>query len=206
MGVFMYDTIIIGAGVTGLATSMYAGRLNLKTLVLGQASGSERPIGGVITLTEIVENYPGFIKLTGQELASNLEKHAKTYSEFVEIKESSATEIKSEAGCFNVITDKNDNYQTKTIIFATGTKWRKLPMKGAKELENRGVHYCALCDGPLTKGKIVAVVGGSDTAAKEALLLSEYASEVYIIYRGEEIKSEPVNAKRVKNINQDKHR
>ncbi len=193
----MYDIAIIGGGVTGLATAMYSGRLNLKTIVLGSANGSELPIGGTITLTEIVENYPGFIRLTGSELADKLEKHAREYSDYVEIKEETAVGIKNHGDCFTINTKKGTEYQSKTIVFATGTRWRKLTMKGAKELEGRGVHYCALCDGPLTKGKTVAVVGGSDTAAKEALLLAEYASTVYIVYRGGEIRPEPVNAKRV---------
>lgn len=194
----VYDTVIIGAGPTGLSAAMYAGRLNLKTLVLGASSGTELPIGGVITLTEIVENYPGFKRLTGPELAEKLKDHALDYSERVEIKEERVTSVKKEKNHFDIKTEKGNQYISKTIIFASGTKWRKLPMKGAKEFENKGVHYCALCDGPLFRDKIIGVVGGSDTAAKEALLLSEYGKKVYIIYRGEKIRPEPVNAKRVK--------
>lgn len=194
----MYDVIIIGAGVTGLAAGMYAGRLNMRTLVLGATSGTEQPIGGVITLTEVVENYPAFIRLTGSELAENMRKHAEDYKEKVTIEEGKVLEVKrhDERGCFAVKTDEKD-YEAKSIIFATGTRWRKLPMKGAKEFENRGVHYCALCDGPVYNGKVVAVVGGSDTAVKEALFLAEYAKKVYIIYRGDKIRPEPVNARRV---------
>ncbi len=192
----LYDTIIAGAGCSGLAAAMYAGRLNLKTLVLGASHGSELPIGGVITLTEIVENYPGFIRLTGPELAKKLEEHALDYKEMVEIKEEKATDITMNGGCFTVKTDSG-LYNAKTIIFATGTMWKKLPMKGAKEYENKGVHYCALCDGALYKNKVIAIIGGSDTAAKEALLLSELCKEVYIIYRGEKIRPEPINGKRI---------
>lgn len=194
----MYDVIIIGAGVTGLAAGMYAGRLNLKTLVLGSTSGTEQPVGGVITLTEVVENYPGFIRLTGSELAVNIKKHAEDYKARVAIKEERVAEItrRHEALCFVVKTEEAE-YRSKSVIFATGTRWRKLPMKGAKEFENRGVHYCALCDGPVYNGKVVAVVGGSDTAVKEALFLAEYAKKVYIIYRSDKIRPEPVNARRV---------
>jgi len=190
----MYDTVIIGAGVVGLATAMYAGRLNLKTIVLGTTSGTELPIGGVITLTDTVENYPGFKHLTGQELAEKMEEHAKDYD--IEIKEEKVIDIKKneEMACFDAKTEKAE-YHTKTIIFATGAKWRELQMKGAEEFKNKGVHYCALCDGALFKDKIIAVVGGSDTAAKEAILLSQFGKKVYIIYRGEKIRPEPVNAK-----------
>lgn len=194
MGNDMYDIIIIGAGVTGLATGMYAGRMNMKTLILGTTSGSELPIGGVITLTDTVENYPGFIHLTGGELAKKLEEHAKDYN--IPIKEEKAIHISKEEkmNCFAVKTEK-ETYNTKTVIFATGAKWRELTMKGAEEFKNKGVHYCALCDGALYKDKMMGVVGGSDTAAKEALLLAQHGKMVYIIYRGDKIRPEPVNGK-----------
>ena len=190
----MYDTLIIGAGVTGLSAAMYAGRLNLKTVVLGATSSSELPIGGAITLTDTVENYPGFKRLTGQELAEKLEEHAKDYD--IEIKEEKVTDVKREEkmNCFIVKTEKA-KYHAKTIIFATGAKWRELSMKGAEEFKSKGVHYCALCDAALYKDKIVTIVGGSDTAAKETLVLAQSAKKVYIIYRGEKIRPEPVNAK-----------
>ena len=193
-----YDLIIIGAGVTGLASAMYAGRLNLKTLVLGKNSANELPIGGVITLTEVVENYPGFIRLTGPELAEKIRLHALDYKDKVEIKEDLVRDIKKHGDCFTIFTESEKEYESKTILFATGTKWRKLPMKGALEYEGKGVHYCSLCDGALFKNKIVAVIGGSDSAAKEALLLAQYAKKVYIIYRGEEIRPEPINGERIK--------
>jgi len=192
----IYDTLIIGAGVVGLATGMYAGRLNLKTIVLGTTSGTELPIGGVITLTDTVDNYPGFKHLTGQQLADKLEEHARDYD--IEIKEEKVTDIKknNEMDCFDVKTDKA-LYRTKTIIFATGAKWRELTMKGAEEFKNKGVHYCALCDGAMFNDKVMAVVGGSDTAAKEAILLTQFGKKVYMIYRGEKIRPEPVNQKLV---------
>jgi len=175
-----YDFIILGGGGTGLAAAMYAARLELKTLILGHSHGSELPVGGVITTTIIVENYPGFIKLTGPELAKKIEEHTRSY-DLVTIKEELAKGIKKLKTCFVIKTEKSQ-YKAKTILFATGTKWRKLDVPGSKEFENKGVNYCALCDGPLFKNKIVAVVGGSDSAAKDALLLSEYTNKVYIIY------------------------
>src|SRR3989344_3808132 len=152
-----YDVIIIGAGVTGLAAAMYAGRLNLQTLVLGDSSSNELPIGGVITLTEVVENYPGFKRLTGPELAEKIRDHALEYKDKVEIKKEKVTEVlktSKEGMCFLVKSDENNEYWAKSIIIAT--------------------------------------------AAKEALLLTEYASKVYMIYRGDKIRPEPVNEERVK--------
>ncbi len=190
----MYDIIIIGAGVTGLATAMYTGRLNMKTIVFGATSELELPIGGVITLTDTVENYPGFKKLTGMELAQKIEEHAKDYD--AEIKEEKVIDASKNKNNFIVKTEKS-SYNSKTIIFATGAKWRQLTMKGAKEFKNKGVHYCALCDGALYKDKIVAIIGGSDSAAKEALLLAQNAKKVDIIYRGDKIRAEPINLKLV---------
>jgi thioredoxin reductase (NADPH) len=196
----MYDTLIIGAGVVGLATAMYAGRLNLKTIVLGTTSGNELPIGGVITLTDTVENYPGFKHLTGQDLAIKLEEHARDYD--IEIKEEKVIDVKQnkDMGCFDIKSDKT-SYHSRTIIFATGAKWRELQMKGAEQFKSKGVHYCALCDAALYKDKVVSVVGGSDTAAKEAILLAQHAKKVYIIYRGDKIRPEPVNGKLIEKNN-----
>lgn len=176
---------------------MYAARLSLSSLVIGTNSSNELPIGGVITLTEVVENYPGFIRLTGQELADKIKKHALSYDK-VTLKEDLVVDVKKHGDCFTVLTKSKKKYISKTILFATGTKWRKLPMKGALEYESKGVHYCALCDAALFKNKTVSVIGGSDSAAKEALLLSEHAKKVYIIYRGETIRPEPINGERIK--------
>jgi len=194
----IYDFVIIGAGGSGLAGAMYAARLGLKTLVLGYSNGSELPVGGVITTTNIVENYPGFIKLSGMELAKKIEDHTRSY-DLVEIKEDKVEEIIKNNSLFDIKTKKG-NYQGKSILFATGTKWKKLPdnVKGAKEFENKGVNYCALCDGPLFRDKVVAIVGGSDSAAKDALVLAEHAKKVYIIARGENIRPEPINLERIK--------
>ena len=193
-----YDFLIIGAGGVGLAAAMYAARLRLKTLVLGHSHGSEAPVGGVITTTNIVENYPGFMEISGEELAKKLENHALSY-DLVTIKQELAKKIEKHKSCFIVKTSSNSlGYQAKTILFATGTKWHKLDIPGSKEFENKGISYCALCDGPLYKNKIVAVIGGSDSAAKDALLLAEHAKKVYVIYRGDKIHPEPINLERVK--------
>lgn len=196
-----FDFIVLGGGGTGLAAAMYASRLGLKTLVLGHSFGTELPIGGVITTTHVVENYPGFTSISGPGLAKKIEEHAFSYN-LVTAKAERAIDIKKTRNSFFVKTEKA-NYLGKTILFATGTKWRKLPenVKGSRKFENHGVSYCALCDGPLFKKKTVAVVGGSDSAAKDALLLTEYAKKIYIIYKGNEIHPEPINMERVKKSN-----
>ncbi len=183
------DVIIIGAGCSGLAAAIYCGRFLLDTLVLGEI------VGGVIITTDVVENYPGFIRLTGQELAKHIENHAKDYKS-VEIKEEKVLDAEKHGNIFKV-TSEEGTYYGKTLIIASGTEYKKLDVPGEKELANKGVHYCALCDGAIYPGKTVAVIGGSDSAAKEALLLTQWAKKVYIIYRGDKIRPEPVNYERV---------
>lgn len=190
-----YDFLIIGAGVSGLAAAMYSARLGMKTLCIGTSHGSEMPVGGVITTTNIVENYPGFNKISGVELAEKIKEHAKEY-ELVELREEKVEKVLKENNKFLVISDKGE-YYSKTILFATGTMWKKLDVPGSKEYENKGVSYCALCDALLYREKVVCVVGGSDSAAKEALLLAEHAKKVYLIYRKEKIRAEPINMQRV---------
>lgn len=190
-----YDFIIVGAGGAGLAAAMYGARLGMKTICFGSSHGTELPLGGVITTTNVVENYPGFIRLTGTEIADKIREHAESYPE-VTLKEEKVESVKKEGDRFMVKTSEG-SYGGKTILFATGTKWRKLECKGSKEYENKGVAYCALCDAPLFKNKVVAVVGGSDSAAKDAMVLAEHAKKVYIIYRGEKIRPEPINYERI---------
>jgi len=185
-----YDMIVVGAGCAGLAGAMYAGRLGMKVLVLGEMRG------GTITTTDIVENYPGFLSIGGFELAQKLEEHAKAQPG-VEIKDAKAAGIaKGSDGLFVVKSDSGE-YAAKTVLYATGTEWKKLGVKGEAEFAAKGVHYCALCDAAFYKGKEVAVIGGADAAAKDALVLAKFASKVYMIYRGGKLRAEQANAKRI---------
>ena len=184
----MFDMIVIGGGVSGLSAAMYGGRLGLKTLVIGEM------MGGVMNFAHLVENYPGIEGTTGMELAEKFKSHASKYS--VEFKEERVEGAERTSNGFKVTTG-SAAYEAKTLVFATGSEVRKLGVPGEKEFEGKGVHYCALCDGPLYRDRVVAVVGGSDGAAKEALLIAEYASRVYIIYKGEKMKAEEYNLKRV---------
>lgn len=187
----MYDTIIIGGGISGFSAAMYAGRLGLKTLIVEAGL-----IGGIITTTNIVENWPGIKKISGEGLATSVVEHAKEYDIDIETEHIIKVETGGKEGCFTV-SSEDKTFESKTIIFATGAKHKKHPAKNADKFENRGVHYCALCDGPLYTGKKVAVIGGADSAAKEALLLSDFAKEVIMIVRGDKLRAESVNIKRV---------
>lgn len=179
------DTIIIGGGVTGFSAAMYAGRLKLDTLVISAIRG------GTIILTNDIANWPGIKQTDGITLAKQIEEHALDYPG-VSVKDGKVVKVEKKKSVFEVITEDNEKFQAKTLIFATGTEWRKLGVPGEKEYSGNGVHYCALCDGYAYKGKTIAVVGGADSATKEAILLTRWASKVYILYRGEKIRPEPV--------------
>ncbi len=186
----MYDIIIIGGGVSGFSAAIYAGRFRMKALVL---TGDFK--GGMITWAKEVQNYPGFKNISGIDLAKSIEEHAMEYD--IDVKMDTAVRIaRLENGSFEITTN-GGKFVSKTVLFATGTKVRALGVPNEKEFRGRGVHYCALCDGYFYKDKAVAVIGGSDAAAVEALLLKDLAKKVYIIYRKDKLKSEPVNTERV---------
>ncbi|MEK6757805.1 MAG: FAD-dependent oxidoreductase [Nanoarchaeota archaeon] len=183
-----YDVVIIGGGVVGYSAAIYCGRLKLKTIVI------EKEIGGNLAKIDDIENYPGFQKISGINLVNKIKNHAKNYE--VEFYNGEVVKVSKTKNCISVKTKKND-YLAKTIIFCTGSKVRKLEIPGEKEFEGKGVHYCALCDGPLYKNKVLAVAGGGDSAAKEALLLSKYAKKIYMIARNK-LKPNPINDERIK--------
>lgn len=177
-----YDLVIVGGGVVGFSTAMYARRLGMSVLVIGDS------FGGTIMLTDDVENWPGIISVSGRRLAKLVEDHAKDYD--IDILNGMALEVKKSKEGFNVST-KDAVFNSKAIVFATGTKLKRLGVPGEGNFAGKGVSYCALCDGRLFKDKIVGVVGGSDSAIKEALFLSEHVKKVYVIYRREQVRPEP---------------
>jgi len=176
---------------------MYATRLNLKAVMVAELPG------GLITTTHLVENWPGIKSISGPDLASTLLDHATSFGatlkneRVLEMAMANANPPEGSRSGF-VVKSASNEYFAKTVLIATGTKHRKLGAPGEKEFENKGVSYCALCDSSFFKEKIVCVVGGGDSAAKEALLLSEHAAKVYIVVRRDVLRAEPVNADRVK--------
>ncbi len=184
----VYDMLIIGGGCAGLSAGMYAARLNLKTLLFAELPG------GLITTTHIVENWPGIISTTGPDLGSSLWEHAKASG--VLMKSETIRSVEKQGDLFIAKSSRNE-YHGKSIIFATGSLHRHLGCAGEEEFKNRGVSYCALCDGAFYKDKVVAIVGGGDSAAKEALFLAQHASKVYVIVRKDVLRAEPANHKLV---------
>lgn len=186
----MLDLLIIGSGVSGMAAAIYAGRFELKTLIVGELPG------GTITKTHLVENYPGFKSVSGFELAMNLQAHVKNIG--VPIEQDTIKNLtRDSTGLFHAETANGKTYDAKAILLATGTHHRKLDIPGEKRLTNKGVSYCATCDGPLYRNKIMVMVGGSDSAIKESLLLSKFGTKIYVVYRGEKVRAEPINQKRL---------
>lgn len=184
----MYDVVIIGGGAAGLAAAMYSGRYLLKTLVLAER------LGGTFLDAHVMENVPGFTAITGFELKEKYEEHARKFG--AEIKNENVKNVKKAEQGFIVETDK-ESYEGKILILAVGMEHRKLEIPGEEDFVGKGVSYCATCDAAFYKDKIVGVIGGSDAAGTGALLCAEYAKKVYIIYRKDKLRAEPVNLNRI---------
>lgn len=184
------DIIILGSGPAGLSAALYAGRANLKPLVLGGAE-----LGGQINTTSEVENYPGFNGATGPELVEIMQDQAKRFG--TDLKMDLATAVDLSQHPFK-ITTYSQEYYTKALIIATGASHRKLNVPGEADLLGRGVSYCATCDGFFFRGKKLVVVGGGDSAMEEAIFLTKFASQVTVVHRRDELRAGYVLEKRAK--------
>lgn len=180
----MYDLIIIGGGPAGLTAGIYAQRARLKTLLL-----EKEMVGGQIAVSDIIENYPGFSSISGAELMEKFEQHAKGLG--LEIKLTDVADIQDK-GNEKIVKTSEGDLITKAVIVATGAKPRRLGVPGEKEFTGKGVSYCATCDGPFFKGQRVVVVGGGDTAVKEAVYLSRIAGTVYLAHRRDQLRAEKI--------------
>ncbi len=189
----MYDIIIVGAGPAGLTSAIYARRANKHVLVLEAKS-----YGGQIINTLDIENYPANNHISGFDLATNMYEQAKELG--AEIKFEKVIEIKSKTGYKEVITTSN-KYKCKALILATGSENRKLGLSNEDDLIGKGVSYCATCDGAFYKNKIVAVVGGGNTALDDALYLTDICKKVYLIHRRDTFKGEESTLNKLKEKN-----
>lgn len=177
-----YALIVVGAGPAGMTAGMYGVRSGLETLVI------EKGIcGGLSNEAPEIENYPGFKRIGGMELAEKIKEQA---MEYVEIKELEAVKrIELMAKEMRVFTEK-DSYLTRAVAISTGTKHRRLGVKGEEEFLGKGISYCATCDGFFFRDKPVIVVGGGDSAVRESLYLRNIGCEVTLIHRREELRAE----------------
>ena len=181
----IYDLIIIGAGPAGITASVYASRFKINHLVIGEIPG------GLITEAHSVCNFPGDNKINGFDLMQKMQGHAKELG--AEIKEMErVVEIKKEGDEFSLKTESGQNFLAKNILLATGTKHRKLNIADEEKYLGRGLAYCATCDAMFFRDKIVAVVGGGNSAMTAALYLAEVAQKVYLLVKGDELNGEMV--------------
>jgi len=187
----MYDLIIIGGGPAGLTAGIYAQRMKLKTVLL-----EKEGLGGQIALSDIIENYPGFPSISGMELMQKFEGHAKGLG--LEIKLTTVEGISLD-GNWRVVKTHEGELLAKAIIIATGAKPRKIGVPGEKEFLGKGVSYCATCDGPFFRNQKVVVVGGGDTAVKEAVFLAKLAKKVSIVHRRDQLRAEKILQEKVLN-------
>jgi len=186
----MYDIIVIGAGPAGMTAAIYARRAARSVLVLEAVN-----YGGQIMNTPDIENYPVEAHISGFDFSTKVYEQAKGLgAEFVFEK---AVEIRDVDGLKEVVTPKN-TYQAKAVILATGSQNRKLGLEDEQRLTGRGVSYCATCDGNFYRNKVVAVVGGGNTALEDALYLADLARKVYVIHRRDSFRGDDTNAARLK--------
>lgn len=180
-----FDVVILGGGPAGFSAGIYTARGNVSTAILDVSM-----LGGQPSNYLELENYPAFMKIGGFELMEKFEEHADMFGvqkfpmqeiEFIDLVSSP-----------KIIRTKEVEFRTKSVIIATGAKPMKLGVKGEEEFVGRGVSYCAICDGAFYKDKVVAIVGGGNSAVEEAIYLTKFASKVYIIHRRDELRADKI--------------
>lgn len=179
----MYDVAIIGSGPAGYSAGIYSIRYQLKTVIFGKM------MGGTISEAHKVCNYPGFPDISGMDLSTKMYEHAKSTG--CDIKFESIANLEKIDNHFKLTTDLGKEYETNTVILATGTERTKLTIPDEDKYLGKGLSYCATCDANFYKDKIVAVIGGSSAATMAAMMLSDIAKKIYIIYRGKELRGDP---------------
>ena len=178
----IYDMIIIGGGPAGYSAALYAARAGLDVIVIERMS-----VGGQMALTDVIDNYPGFDEgVDGFTLGMKMQAGAERFGAKTEY--ASVIEVALSESPKRIVTDSGEFFG-KSVVVATGANPRRLGVDGEEELVGRGIHYCAHCDGRFYKGKTVAVVGGGNSAAEDALYLSHLAKKVYLIHRRDSLRA-----------------
>lgn len=190
----MFDVAIVGAGPAGLSAAVYAARAGLSVVVLEASTP-----GGQLSSIDLVENYPGFAQgVHGFDLASSMLSQAERFG--AQVVYDLVKGVSPQDGSSFLLRGERDSYLSRSVILATGTKPRPLPVEGVEELVGHGVSYCATCDGNFFKGKRVVVVGGGDTACADVVYLSRLASEVHLVHRRDSLRAAPWYAARVERL------
>lgn len=178
----IYDLIIIGADSAGLSAGIYAGRKKMNVLILAKA------VGGQSIFTDSIENYPGYLKISGPELILKLKKQVEKFEVPIKAGEE-VNSILEDKNIFKIKTDKEE-YETKSVIIASGKNWKSLNVPGEKKFTGKGVSVCAICDAPFYDNKRVAIIGGGNSAFESVSDLSKYASKIYMIHHSEKFKGD----------------
>lgn len=188
----IYDLVIVGSGPAGLAAGIYGARAELKMIIL-----EKEPVnGGQIVNTYEIENYPGIPDGSGYDLAEKFRAHCERFG--VEFKTCEVEKITLEKDIKLVSMADGEQICSKTILFATGTQYRKLGVKGEEELAGLGVSYCATCDGAFFRNRITMVVGGGDVAVEDAIFLSRLCKKVYVVHRRSEFRAAKTLVRKLK--------
>ncbi|RZN41686.1 MAG: thioredoxin-disulfide reductase [Methanosarcinales archaeon] len=180
----MYDLIIVGGGPAGVTAGIYAQRARLKTILLEKLG-----VGGQIILSDLVENYPGFQEISGFDLMQKFEAQAKTLG--LTIDDCEVTRV-TDKGEHKIVKTPDHDYMAKSVIIASGSKSRRLGVKGEEALIGKGVSFCATCDGFFFRGKDIVLVGGGNSAITEALYLAKIVNKVYVVHRRSELRAEKI--------------
>ena len=180
-----FDVVILGGGPAGFSAGIYTARGNVSTAILDVSM-----LGGQPSNYLELENYPAFMKIGGFELMEKFEEHADMFG--VQKFPMQEIEVIDLVSYPKIIRTKDVEFRAKSVIIATGAKPMKLGVKGEEEFVGRGVSYCAVCDGAFYKDKVVAVVGGGNSAVEEAIYLTKFASKVYIIHRRDELRADKI--------------
>ena len=189
------DVIIVGSGPAGYTAAIYLGRAGFKPLVI---AGALTPGGQLVNTTE-VENFPGFPDgVMGPELMDNMQRQAEKFGAEIVWDDVVSVSNNDVTGVKTVSVDQGDVFETHALIIATGSEYRKLDIPGEAEYSGKGVSYCATCDGFFYRNKDVAVVGGGNTAAEEALYLAGIARSVTLVHRRDELRADKVLQERIK--------
>ncbi|MBE9574362.1 MAG: thioredoxin-disulfide reductase [Proteobacteria bacterium] len=192
----VYDVIIIGGGPAGLTAGIYTTRARLSTILIEKLG-----LGGQASLSDKIENYPGFISgISGGELVHNMEEQAKSFGTMIAYGEVNRIEFSEDSNIKKIFVDNDPvPYQCLSIIIAAGEEQRKLGVPGELEFTGKGVSYCATCDGAFFRDLTVAVVGGGDVALGDALFLTRFAQKVYIVHRRDRFRGTKILQEKVFN-------
>lgn len=187
----MNQLVIIGGGPAGVAAGVYAARKKIKTVMVVEE------FGGQSSVSDDIQNWIGTKSVSGFDLAKQLEEHVKA-QEGIEIVEDRVSKVEKVGGGYKVTTEEEKEFETQYLLIATGSRYRRLDVPGGTEFDGRGVAYCATCDAPIFKDKVVAVVGGGNSGLEAVVDLLEYASKIYLLHRRDQLKGDEATQEKIK--------